>query len=723
MGKGGSLRRMVPAALLVLAAIPGIAAAADDPSGDHGQEHGHDHGHDHEFGDGIDIDDGHTVSFESVVYPMYFPIQGGSEFSDNFGDCRGSGCSRTHEGIDIMEPKMTPVLAVASGTVYWIHDDVGGNCCAFGMRHDDGWISYYIHLNNDTPGTDDGAVSGLAPGVVNGARIEAGQLVGWVGDSGNAENSGSHLHFELRKPGNIVINPYESLQAATVLNAPLGNGSPRGCDFNDDGFDDLAVGTPGEDLASNTKVDAGAVTVLYGSVDGVDPESAEMITQASAGIQGRAKAGDEFGAATACGDINGDGHDDLVVGAPGDTINGLVGAGSVTLLLGSDGGLTPASVSLWHQRRSGVPTKAAEGDRFGAAIAIGDFNGDGFGDAAIGAPGETRGGAGGAGMVTVLFGSASGFSGVAESLHENRRGVPGVAEVGDALGSSLSAGDYDGDAVDDLAIGIALEDSPTKSDSGAVVVVPGAPSGMAVSESVRVTQNSLFGGGSMNDSERFGAALVTADFDLDGKGDLAVGVPRDRVDGAAAGGVTVLYGSGSGLDLSSAQTLRQGKAGIRGASVAGDRFGQELTAGDYDGDGHHDIAVGIPAKSVAGKADVGTVAVIHGSSAGLTGDGDQVWSQDTPGVAGEAVAGDAFGHRLISGDFRGIGLTSLAVGVPLKDSPASADSGIILVLRGSGGTGITATGERRIGQGTAGVPGRNEVGDGFGYLGAIGGGA
>ena len=719
MGKGSSLRRVVLAILLVLAAIPGVASAAEDPSDDHG----HDHGHDHEFGDGIEIDDGHTASFESVVYPMYFPIQGGSEFTDTFGACRGTGCSRTHEGIDIMEPKMTPVLAVASGTVYWIHDDVGVNCCAFGLRHDDGWISYYIHLNNDTPGTDDGAVSGLAPGVVNGARIEAGQLVGWVGDSGNAEGTAPHLHFELRKPGNIVINPYESLLAATVLNAPLGDGSPRGCDFNDDGFDDLAVGTPGEDLAANTKVDAGAVTVLYGSATGVEPESAVTITQASAGIHGRAKAGDEFGAATACGDINGDGHDDLLVGTPGDTVNGRAAAGSVTLLLGTDGGLSPASINLWHQRRSGIPTRLSAGDRFGAAIAIGDFNGDGFVDAAVGAPGEAKGGADGAGLVTVLFGSETGFSGLAAEIHENRAGVPGVAEADDSLGAALSAGDYDGDEFDDLAIGIVLEDSSTKSDSGAILVVPGSSGGMVLAETVRVTQDSLFGAGSMDDSERFGAALVSADFNQDGIADLAVGAPRDRVDGAAAGGVTVLYGSDSGLDRASAATLRQGKDGIRGESVAGDRFGQELTAGDYDGDGHHDLAVGIPAKTVSGNSGAGSVAVIYGSAAGLTGEGDQVWSQDTPGVAGATEAEDGFGYRLLSGDFRGIGLTSLAIGIPLKDSPAAADTGVILVLRGSGGSGLTAAGERRIGQNTAGVPGRNEVGDGFGYLGAIGGGA
>jgi len=153
------------------------------------------------------------------IYEMYFPVQGGLDWTDTFGAPRGGG--RTHTGNDLMSPKMTPVLAVASGTVGWIDDEQGGDCCAMALEHDDGWASWYIHLNNDTFGTDDGLGFGFAPGIVQGARVQAGQLIGWVGDSGNAENSGSHVHFELHTPDGVAINPYPSLQAATVLDAPL----------------------------------------------------------------------------------------------------------------------------------------------------------------------------------------------------------------------------------------------------------------------------------------------------------------------------------------------------------------------------------------------------------------------------------------------------------------------------------------------------------------------
>lgn len=150
-----------------------------------------------------------------TTYEMFFPVLGGLDYSDNFGDPRGGG--RSHAGIDMMAPKGTPVIAVADGTVGWMQNEQGGNCCAMEIEHDDGWESWYIHLDNDTPGTDDGLGWGFAPGIEPGVRVTAGQLIGWVGDSGNAEETGSHLHFELHEPGGIVTNPYPHLQAATVL--------------------------------------------------------------------------------------------------------------------------------------------------------------------------------------------------------------------------------------------------------------------------------------------------------------------------------------------------------------------------------------------------------------------------------------------------------------------------------------------------------------------------
>jgi hypothetical protein len=156
---------------------------------------------------------------ESQPYEMYFPLVGGGVPTDDFGDPRGD---HTHEGNDILAPKMTEVVAVSAGTVGWVSDE----CCAFELLHDDGWSSWYIHLNNDSPDTDDGLGWGMVDGIEPGATIEAGQLVGWVGDSGNAEDAEPHLHFELHRPNGEAIDPQKHLLAATVLDQPIG-GSPK----------------------------------------------------------------------------------------------------------------------------------------------------------------------------------------------------------------------------------------------------------------------------------------------------------------------------------------------------------------------------------------------------------------------------------------------------------------------------------------------------------------
>ncbi len=153
-------------------------------------------------------------SEETGIYDMIFPVDGDNRYHDTWGACRGHRCSRRHEGTDIMADKMTPIVAAASGTVGWIQDEQGGKCCALAIDHDDGWRTWYIHMNNDTPGTDNGRGWGFAPGITSGVHVEAGQLIGYVGDSGNAETTPPHLHFELQRPDGTEINPYDHLRQA-----------------------------------------------------------------------------------------------------------------------------------------------------------------------------------------------------------------------------------------------------------------------------------------------------------------------------------------------------------------------------------------------------------------------------------------------------------------------------------------------------------------------------
>lgn len=138
-----------------------------------------------------------------------------TQFFSSFGHPRSGG--RLHTGNDLMAPKMTEVYAIADGVVTVVGTaGLGGRY--IGIDHGDGWESYYMHLNNDYPGTDSGNADWsytVAPGIEEGAWVEAGQLIAWVGDSGNAEWTRPHTHFELHHNGR-AIDPYPYLVPAMV---------------------------------------------------------------------------------------------------------------------------------------------------------------------------------------------------------------------------------------------------------------------------------------------------------------------------------------------------------------------------------------------------------------------------------------------------------------------------------------------------------------------------
>lgn len=147
---------------------------------------------------------------------IVFPVAGRNSFSDTFGAPRGGG--RSHEGQDIFAPKGTPLLATVDGTITWMRwgtSPLSGNLLL--LKSDSGWIYYYIHLNNDWPGTDNGFNiydQAFADGITVGQRVKAGEVIGYLGDSGDAEPTSPHLHFEIRRPDNTVTNPYQNLLGA-----------------------------------------------------------------------------------------------------------------------------------------------------------------------------------------------------------------------------------------------------------------------------------------------------------------------------------------------------------------------------------------------------------------------------------------------------------------------------------------------------------------------------
>jgi hypothetical protein len=376
-------------------------------------------------------------------------------------------------------------------------------------------------------------------------------------------------------------------------------------DFDGDGFIDLAISVPFEDVA--TARDAGAVSVLYGSAGGLTAAGGQGFWQGSGGAAGTAEAGDQFGSALASGDLNGDGFVDLAIGVPFEDVGSAVDSGALSVLYGSAVGLSPAGGQVFWQGTGGAAGTAETADVFAHALAAGDFDGDGPSDLAIGVAREDVGAGLDAGAVNVLYGSTGGLtSGGGQAFWQGSGGMAGSAEAGDEVGWALAAGDFDGDARADLAAGAPFENVGAVVDPGAVSVLYGSAAGLSPTGSQAFWQGSGGAAGSAERLDLFGFALATGNFGGDGAADLAIGSPLEDIGATAdAGAVTALYGSAGGLTSSGSQAFWQGAGGVAGTAEAGDLLGSGFVGGDPS----------------AGPSTAGTV---HGrrraNASGLTGD-------------------------------------------------------------------------------------------------------
>ena len=151
------------------------------------------------------------------VLDIAFPVVGEVTFTDTFTAARSGG--RIHHATDIMAAKMLPVVATVDGTILFAPMVQPSYGFMIMLGGDDGYQYNYVHLNNDTPGTDDGLGGpehAYAEGIKKGVHVKRGQHIGYVGDSGNAERTGAHVHFEILNTNNRVIDPYPILKAAQV---------------------------------------------------------------------------------------------------------------------------------------------------------------------------------------------------------------------------------------------------------------------------------------------------------------------------------------------------------------------------------------------------------------------------------------------------------------------------------------------------------------------------
>jgi hypothetical protein len=507
----------------------------------------------------------------------------------------------------------------------------------------------------------------------------------------------------------LVVAATLAMAAAPSSFASAAVGPADPSDFDGDGRADLAIGAPGEDLAGAR--DAGMVNVLYGAAGGLTASGDQAWSQDTAGVLGTseggpgAAAGDAFGRALASADFNRDGRADLAIGVPFDRVGTTSFAGAVNVLYGSSSGLTATGDQLWSQDQ--LADDPETGDGFGQSLAAGDFDKDGFADLAVGVPGESLGTGVAPGMVMIIRGSGGGLvlSGAAV-LTRASTGAPYLADSPHGFGYALAAGDLDGDGYADLAVGApasgASGDDPMRPlVDGEAAVFYGSSTGLATTGSQLWTQD-FTDVGTPEAGDWFGSSLAIGDFDSDHLGDLAIGARFARVNGVKSGAVSVLYGTIDGVSSAGAQQWDQDDAGIPGAAEVDDDFGHALAAGDLDGDGKTDLAIGVPGEAFGtGWNGAGLVDVLYGTAAGLSGLGAQAWSQDSPGVPGAAEASetawDAFGSALEIADFGRTRHADLAIGVHLEGLGGHPEAGAINVLygRASGLSGASAQGWSR----------------------------
>ncbi|MFT5327568.1 MAG: Ca2+-binding RTX toxin-like protein [Planctomycetaceae bacterium] len=413
--------------------------------------------------------------------------------------------------------------------------------------------------------------------------------------------------FTITAPSSGTVDDFVKIASDTSGGPTLADGDRFGSsvanigDLNGDGVDDLAVGAILDDTGGDNR---GAVHLLFMNADGTVASSTKIgdLTGGGPNLGG----GDGFGSAVAAvGDLDGDGVTELAVGASGENLDGSDRGAVYILFLNTDG--TAKSFTLIANNRGGGPG-LTNFDRFGTSVAsIGDFDGDGIIDLAVGARGDDEGG-NNRGAVYVLLLNADGTVKSHQKIADDVGGlVADTLEDSDFFGFSVtSVGDLNGDGVPDLAVGASADENDSAGDSGegAVYVLLMNADGTVLSQQ-KITDGNPGGliDGTLDGGDSFGFSVTSVgDLDGDGVPDLAVGAPNGENNSTNEGEVYVLLLNADGT-VKRQQKISDGNPGglTNGTLSSSDDFGTSVSAiGDLNNDGIIDLAVGAKDNNTGG---------------------------------------------------------------------------------------------------------------------------